>query len=62
MIGAMNGPDGFVTQSKKLSEFPAEGWKIEDLDDGEYTVTESGATVEGYSVTTTYSVKENEIE
>ena len=51
----VNGPNGYKT-SKTYDQFVNESWKIDDLPLGEYTVTETNADMEGYKLTTTYSV------
>ena len=51
----VNGPNGYKT-SKTYDQFVNGSWKLENLPLGEYTVTETNADMEGYKLTTTYSV------
>ena len=51
----MTGPDNYEA-SKTYDEFVSGEWKLENLAPGGYTVTETNANVEGYTLTTEYSV------
>ena len=51
----VNGPNGY-SNSRTYDQFVNESWKLENLPLGEYTVTETNADMEGYKLTTTYSV------
>ena len=51
----VNGPNGY-SSSKTYDQFVNGSWKLENLPLGKYTVTETNADMEGYKLTTTYSV------
>ena len=51
----VNGPNGY-SSSRTYDQFVNESWKLENLPLGKYTVTETNADMEGYKLTTTYSV------
>ena len=51
----VNGPNGY-SSSRTYDQFVNGSWKLENLPLGKYTVTETNADMEGYKLTTTYSV------
>ena len=51
----VTGPNNYQ-DSKSYNEFVNGSWELTNLPEGEYTVTEANADVDGYTRTTTYSV------
>ena len=51
----VTGPNGY-SNSGTYDQFVNGSWKLENLPLGDYTVTETNADIEGYKLTTTYSV------
>ena len=58
----VTGPEGFETQTFTYGDMTGGSKKLEHLPLGEYTVTESNASYDGFTVTKTYSVTDGKVE
>ena len=56
----VTGPDDY-SATNTYDKFEDGSWTLENLAAGEYTVTESGADVEDYTLTTTYSIEDGKV-